>query len=258
MANKLYEEQDIQNIANAIREKNGSSDTYKVSEMPDAIKNISGGGGDNAFEFGGLNAQLVANYDEEWGLGDTSFVIGSSASTSSTNIKSPVGNRFTSSNIDVGNKDIVIIQSCSTKPVHSSGASDTAQQTGYGYVYLSYWSKKRLTPDAELTTREICNIQKYTLEYLLSGVPTRSGSNYGFYMTPTAPTLSSVTAQKTTIRCSSPTLFYRVASNMESADNIKKVTACSFKWHVKVYLVDPQSSPGGAVNRTLEEMLTVD
>lgn len=31
----------LQNIANAIREKNGSSDTYKPNEMADAILNIS-------------------------------------------------------------------------------------------------------------------------------------------------------------------------------------------------------------------------
>lgn len=43
MANKLYEESSIINIANAIRSVNGSSDTYKVSQMADAIENISTG-----------------------------------------------------------------------------------------------------------------------------------------------------------------------------------------------------------------------
>ena len=41
--NKLYEETDIQNIANAIREKAGTTDTFKVSEMADAISNIESG-----------------------------------------------------------------------------------------------------------------------------------------------------------------------------------------------------------------------
>ena len=41
MSNKLYEESHIQNIANAIREKNGkTSQQYKVSQMADAIKAI--------------------------------------------------------------------------------------------------------------------------------------------------------------------------------------------------------------------------
>lgn len=42
MAKRLYNEENLQDIANAIREKNGSTDTYKVSEMAEAIGNISG------------------------------------------------------------------------------------------------------------------------------------------------------------------------------------------------------------------------
>ena len=48
MAKKLYEESNIQAIANAIREKNGETTTYKTSEMANAISAITtgeGGGG---------------------------------------------------------------------------------------------------------------------------------------------------------------------------------------------------------------------
>ena len=45
MAQKLYEESNIQSIADAIRAKNGSTDTYKTSEMAAAISAISTGGG---------------------------------------------------------------------------------------------------------------------------------------------------------------------------------------------------------------------
>jgi hypothetical protein len=41
MANKLYDEAHIQDIADAIREKNGSSATYKVSQMGAAVRAIS-------------------------------------------------------------------------------------------------------------------------------------------------------------------------------------------------------------------------
>ena len=44
MANKLYEESEIQNIANAIRSKNGLSETYTVSQMANAILNIPASG----------------------------------------------------------------------------------------------------------------------------------------------------------------------------------------------------------------------
>lgn len=40
MAIKMYTEEYIQAIANAIREKNGLTDLYTVTEMPDAIRNI--------------------------------------------------------------------------------------------------------------------------------------------------------------------------------------------------------------------------
>lgn len=40
MAMKLYSDSDISNIADAIRSKNGSSDTYKVSQMASAIQAI--------------------------------------------------------------------------------------------------------------------------------------------------------------------------------------------------------------------------
>lgn len=46
MAQKLYEESNIQAIADAIRGKNGLTDTYKTSEMAAAITAIEGGGGD--------------------------------------------------------------------------------------------------------------------------------------------------------------------------------------------------------------------
>lgn len=45
MAKKLYEEADIQAIANAIRDKNGLTDTYKTSEMAAAITNLPTSGG---------------------------------------------------------------------------------------------------------------------------------------------------------------------------------------------------------------------
>ena len=45
MAKVLVNETNLTNIANAIREKNGTTDTYKPSEMATAISNIQAGGG---------------------------------------------------------------------------------------------------------------------------------------------------------------------------------------------------------------------
>ena len=53
MANKLYSEGAVQNIADAIRQKNGLSSTYKISQMAQAILDLPSGGG------GGL--ELITN-----------------------------------------------------------------------------------------------------------------------------------------------------------------------------------------------------
>lgn len=45
MSKKLYAESDVQAIANAIRTKNGLTDTYTVSQMAAAISAIETGGG---------------------------------------------------------------------------------------------------------------------------------------------------------------------------------------------------------------------
>ena len=40
MANKLYDENSVKAVADAIRAKNGSTEQYKLADMPQAIENI--------------------------------------------------------------------------------------------------------------------------------------------------------------------------------------------------------------------------
>ena len=54
MANVLVEETSLQNIANSIREKTGTEDTYKPSEMATAISNIESGGGSGSNAYDGI------------------------------------------------------------------------------------------------------------------------------------------------------------------------------------------------------------
>ena len=61
MSNKLYEENDIQAIANAIRSKNGSSSTYTVAEMAQAVSNIpTGSGGTNTSDATASAADILS------------------------------------------------------------------------------------------------------------------------------------------------------------------------------------------------------
>lgn len=61
--NKLYEETDIQNIANAIREKAGTADTFKVSEMANAISNIKTNNGNTLISSKCFDIQFESEVD---------------------------------------------------------------------------------------------------------------------------------------------------------------------------------------------------
>lgn len=61
MSKKLYEESSIRDIANAIREKNGTTTKYKVAEMATAIQAISGGGNSENIEWHQC-PEVVRNY----------------------------------------------------------------------------------------------------------------------------------------------------------------------------------------------------
>lgn len=64
MANKLYEESDIQATADAIREKNGLTNTYKVSEFAGAIRAIPTGGDGSGLKVYRTSVTLDAKSNE--------------------------------------------------------------------------------------------------------------------------------------------------------------------------------------------------
>lgn len=98
MANVLVNEDSLTGIADAIRGKNGSTDTYKPSEMAAAISAISGGGGpsipDSAFVLSGVCSYwdyngkwdtFIEAYKDKWStnnLVDCSFMFSGSKLTS--------------------------------------------------------------------------------------------------------------------------------------------------------------------------------
>ena len=65
MANKLYNDTSIKAIADAIRAKNGKTDTYTVAEMAGAINDIPAGGGVAPIEetWNIVNSQVQAYLD---------------------------------------------------------------------------------------------------------------------------------------------------------------------------------------------------
>lgn len=73
---KLYDDKNIHDIAEAIREKRQSEDTYLTSEMAEAIRGIQGGGG-AILEEGYADAQPFTEtyYPSEGVDGFSSFTV---------------------------------------------------------------------------------------------------------------------------------------------------------------------------------------
>lgn len=256
LLNKLYSEDSIRAIAEAIRQK-GVSGQMTVGDMAGKVLEIPTGSADVPFRLGGLNAQKVAEYTETWTLADTSFVIGSSSSTSATSIKAAVSNRFTSPTIALGDKDIVILQTSITRPRYSAAATNKARELGHVGCYYSVISKKPSADGGAKTQRMIYNITTlYQLKYYnSSGTLSRASNNYGLYMGMGAPTFASATAASTTVRCNSPTLSYRCSTSYQSAANNNAVTACDFNWKIEVFTVDPFTTPAAELIDKMEEIL---
>lgn len=242
-------------IADAIRSKTNKTASLTLDEMPSEIMSISGGGSsDIPFEFGGMNAEFISEYNESWSLADTSFVIGESASTSATSIMSSISNRYTnttgSPTVAYGDKDIVVVQTVNCEVEHEASATDSARQLKSSYVGLAWFSKRKGTDTSAKTDRQAvpmtANLVKY---YNTKGVVTRAlAGAYGFYGTPQGPSVSSATSTSAYVRVSSPTLNYRASSSYESTSNIKLVKDVHWYWNVKIYTVDPFTSPACAIN----------
>lgn len=99
MSKKLYPEESVQAIADAIRSKNGSSDTYTIDEMSQAISDISG------FKLKALPTGAISSISDGAALPLTKLKIGiepvqsGSGDPSPTNIRLISG--FTSANVSV-------------------------------------------------------------------------------------------------------------------------------------------------------------
>ena len=241
-------------------ETTGNADKDLTAAIQSLIDGYGQGGG-VPFEYGGFNAEKIAEYEENYTLADTSFVKGSSSSTSATSILATTANKYTnttgSPTIAYGDKDIIVVQTCRVKPTHSASATKKARQIGYAAVFVTYFSKRKTTDTSAKTTRQANVLTAYVNKYYnTSGVVTRANANYGFYMTPQTPTVANATAASTYVRCGSPILYYRVSTSYETAANIKTVTECTFDWHLDVYTVDAFSTVEAAVNDKIDGILS--
>lgn len=227
-------------IADAIRAKKGVSYEMTMAQMPQEIASIPTGSTDVPFGFWGMNAVKVAEYSESWVLADTTFVVGSTSSTSAVSIKSPVSNYFTTNSIAIGNKDVVVVQRCRVTPQYSGTATNTARARYYSTTYATWISKRDSTATSRNSVRSAFSSNVCFLNYLnTSGSSALAAAAYGLYMQPGNASVGSTTAASTTVRVPSPTFYARANASYASVANQKSITDAAFDWNVEVYLVDP-------------------
>lgn len=116
MAKRMYTEEYIQDIANAIREINGKTDTYKVSEMADEIR--ASGGVKKTFLYSFTQAQ---------------------------------GGAWLNTGIDITNIDVIMFESVIDGNINMQTLlepKDIAVYTGgtdvYTTIYEQYWGNKQM------------------------------------------------------------------------------------------------------------------
>lgn len=236
-------------IAAAIRSKTGRTAPMTLSQMPSEILSIPTGSSDTPTRFGGLNATLVAQHHETFTVSDTTFVPGTTSSTSATTLKVSVANYYTSPSIAIGDKDIIVVQHIDVVPTHQASATKKALYQKGSFVGVSWISKRRTTSSSTKNTRQVVNTTSSSnlRYYNASGTDSVSNTTYGFYATPQTASVASTTAASTTVRINSPTLSCRASTTYESSANMLLVTDFAYEWYVDIYLADAQSSVASAI-----------
>lgn len=253
-------------IGDAIRTKTGKSAKLTLAQMPDEILSIQTGSSDVPFKYGGLNAVKLAEYSNTFSLNETSFVVGSSSSTTATSILASKTDYTTagtktfasltgSPTYAYGDKDIVVVQRIEVIPTRNGGDSK-AQMIKHSSMMITHISKRKTTDTSAKTTRVARNMSNNMIKYYnTSSAITRAETTYGFYGTPATPNLASTTGASTYVRVPTPTLYYRVSTSYEKAANIKLVTDVLWKWKVELYVVDKDSTLACPINEEIDDIL---
>ena len=119
MANKLYEEEDIRDIANAIREVSGGSDTYTVSQMGGAVRTFGGGAAESAAAAAASAAEAAAS--------------ASTAKTSETNAATSAS--AASNSASAAKTSETNAANSATSAQHAAAEVQEAVNSGYGATF---------------------------------------------------------------------------------------------------------------------------
>lgn len=249
-------------IADAIRERTGKKDRLPLDDMPDAIRSISGGGG-TPLPWGGMNGELISEYSRDFTLADTLWVKGTTGTTSNTVVTLRAAESYAYNNttgsptVAYGDKDIVVVQTVNVDAEYDGKQENANLFGGASIVHVTWLTKRKTSDTSAKTTRQAYPTTTNTMVKYRnsSGAWTRVSQQYGFYAAPSSASVASSTAASTYVRINSPTLSCRSYASYQTPANMRCVDAVTWRWNVKVYTVDQNSTPALAMTDAQDEWL---
>lgn len=242
MAKKVVSSTHLKNIANAIRTKTGTSNTYKPSTMAAAISAIPGG----AYEWKGdsvvcLNDNL---YDADVALSSTTF----SSWTASTTAKSLKATTSLSTfSADMENYAYMLRWIVTCDVAHK----DTATLVALPVKQLNLFDQFIIRRPNSLVNIESENFNgnvyvntaslAWMRYYNTSGSLTYTwASSYGFYGSVPTPTFASSTANTTNVTPKTPILYTRCSTSYFDTARKDDIDIANTSWHIhgELYRMD--------------------
>lgn len=227
----------LSNIANAIRGKNGTNNTYTPAQMATAIQNIQ-----PTLKLGVIrpDAELIKTYTYDKYIHEDESVTIPSYTTSSTSLKATENLETVSFN----NADYyccIVLRGLSI-PVYPSGTTPGKGMPLFGIASQIY----------EIDSSVATTIQGLTLQPYYSGVNSAPGNfiiywssgtalartftNYGVYMTPQTPSLSA-SGTTITITPKSPILYVRGSTSYFTSTYFDAITDIRYQYIMEVYRI---------------------
>ena len=243
MAKALVSRDNLQNIANAIRNKNGLTTKYTPSTMAAAITAIPGG----AYDWRGEGATFVeALFEHTYNLkNDTSYPSWTASTTAKSIMATKTADTFTATNMD--QYSYLLRWVCITNVAHATGATlaiiPIQQFVIFDQIFYrrpQNWSKLE---DRDYNYNTYYNATAVPLcKYYNStgGVAVGWTASYGLYGSVPTPTISNNTATSPTITAKTPLWYARCSTTYFDTARYSDIDQANTTFTVKasVYRLD--------------------
>lgn len=242
MAKVIVTEQYLSDIADAIREKLGVSDTYTPAQMAGAIGSIGSGGGGGAVKMGALrpDAELVKTWSYDgMMIADLGVEVPAYVTSSSKTVKT--SETLGTYVMDYADHNWLVLVRTLTIPIYSTDAvaegREEYQYSSYAYEYVDIPAgtvhalvdptKTAAVDRALVTMNGYIGLIHWSTATRIAAVPT---NYYGIAQRETAPT-----SLRGTLTVKSPAIVMRGNGTYFSQTYWEAMTDCRIQYVIELY-----------------------